>query len=210
MQGRGSDLFLCWSIRTDAGICWTRTERALLIREIIVVEGKEDTVAIQRAVQADTIETGGSAINHDIIKRIRLAQERRGVIVLTDPDHPGERIRHIISQHVPGCKHAFITVDQARYKGEVGVEHATPEVIREALRHVRTEFVDAESEITWEDLLSCGLVIHPKAAERRARMGQLLGIGHANGKTFLKRCRVFQITRDEFRDAYIRMEEDHE
>ena len=33
-----------------------------MIKEIIVVEGKDDTVAIKRAVEAETIETGGSAI----------------------------------------------------------------------------------------------------------------------------------------------------
>ncbi|MCT6903202.1 MAG: ribonuclease M5, partial [Lactobacillus sp.] len=33
------------------------------IKEIIVVEGKDDTTAIKRAVQADTIETNGSAIS---------------------------------------------------------------------------------------------------------------------------------------------------
>lgn len=178
-----------------------------MIREVIVVEGKEDTAAVQRAVEADTIETGGSAIDREVLERIKLAQERRGVIVLTDPDHPGERIRSIISEHVPGCKHAFIHVADARNKGEVGVEHASPDVIRRALAQLKTETVDAVSEISWEDLRSCGLVLHPQAAERRARMGALLGIGHANGKTFLKRCRVFQITRDEFWSAYKRMEE---
>jgi hypothetical protein len=34
-----------------------------VIKEVIVVEGKDDTVAIKRAVEADTIETGGSAID---------------------------------------------------------------------------------------------------------------------------------------------------
>ena len=33
-----------------------------MIKEMIVVEGKDDTAAIRRAVEADTIETGGSAI----------------------------------------------------------------------------------------------------------------------------------------------------
>ena len=36
-----------------------------MIKEVIVVEGRDDTVAIRRAVEADTIETGGSAINQD-------------------------------------------------------------------------------------------------------------------------------------------------
>lgn len=30
-----------------------------MIKELIVVEGKSDTVAVKRAVEADTIETGG-------------------------------------------------------------------------------------------------------------------------------------------------------
>lgn len=178
-----------------------------MIQEVIVVEGKEDTTAIQRAVQADTIETGGSAINREIIERIKLAQARRGVIVLTDPDHPGERIRKIITEHVPGCKHAFLPLAEAKRKGEVGVEHASPEAIRRAIDSVKTEVPEAEGEIIWEDLLSSGLVIHPRAAERRTMMGGILGIGHANGKTFLKRCRVFQITRQEFQEALARMEE---
>lgn len=29
-----------------------------MIKEVIVVEGRDDTVAIKRAVEADTIETG--------------------------------------------------------------------------------------------------------------------------------------------------------
>ncbi len=52
------------------------------IKEIIVVEGRDDTVAIRRAVDADTIETNGAAINEETIERIRLAQQQRGVIIL--------------------------------------------------------------------------------------------------------------------------------
>lgn len=49
-----------------------------MIKEVIVVEGRDDTVAIRRAVDADTIETGGSAINKMTLRKIALAQERRG------------------------------------------------------------------------------------------------------------------------------------
>ncbi len=62
------------------------------IKEIIVVEGKDDTVAIKRAVNADTIETNGSAVNEATIEQVRLAQKKRGVIIFTDPDFPGQKI----------------------------------------------------------------------------------------------------------------------
>ena len=42
----------------------------LRIEEVIVVEGKDDTRRIQEVVDADTIETIGSAINEDILEQI--------------------------------------------------------------------------------------------------------------------------------------------
>src|SRR5690606_4959245 len=178
-----------------------------MIKEIIVVEGKDDTAAVKRAVEAETIETGGSAINAEIIGRIRLAQQRRGVIVLTDPDHAGERLRRIITAEVPGCKHAFIDQTDATYKDDIGVENASPEVIRRALEQVKTDLSRTSSHIAWDDLLEAGLVAHPAAADRRMKMGRLLGIGYGNGKHFYKRCMMFQVTKDEFDAAWKQMEQ---
>lgn len=177
-----------------------------MIKEVIVVEGKDDTVAIKRAVEADTIETGGSAINQATLKRIALAHERRGVIVLTDPDHAGERIRKIIAAHVPGCKHAFLKEADATYKGDIGVENAAPEIIREALQNVRTDYQRTAQLIDWEDLMNAGLITHPDAARRRMAMGNLLGIGYCNGKQFYKRCGMFQVSREEFAQALEQIE----
>src|SRR5690554_4327267 len=99
----------------------------LKIEEVIVVEGKNDTNAIKRFVQCDTIETNGSAVSEQVISRVTLAKERRGVIIFTDPDYPGDKIRQTIDANVPGCKHAFLTKDEAidNIKKKVGVEHAS-------------------------------------------------------------------------------------
>jgi ribonuclease M5 len=172
-----------------------------VIKEIIVVEGKDDTAAIHKAVDAETIETGGSAIGAAVLKRIALAMERRGVIIFTDPDHAGERIRKIVAAKVPGCKHAFITQEQAEYKGDIGVENASPETIREALANLKTEYEGAVSELSMEDLMDAGLIHHPEAASRRMEVGKTLGIGYCNGKQFYKRCAMFQISREEFEAA---------
>ncbi|WP_272047547.1 ribonuclease M5 [Paenibacillus thiaminolyticus] len=178
-----------------------------MIREVIVVEGKDDTVAIQRAVDADTIETGGSAVSEMTIRRIALAQERRGVIIFTDPDHAGERIRKMIAERVPGCKHAFLARHEAIAKGDLGVENASPEAIRAALGQVRTEMPSAEAELVWADLVEAGLTIQIGAAERRNRLGEILGIGYCNAKQLLKRCRIFQISREEFEAALVKLDE---
>ncbi|WP_233567202.1 ribonuclease M5 [Cohnella endophytica] len=182
------------------------------IHEVIVVEGKDDTTAVQRAVDADTIETGGSAIGEEVLRRIELAQTRRGVIVFTDPDAPGERIRKIVTERVPDCKHAFLTKNEARGRRGIGVEHATNEAIRRALESVRApdggEGAGEPAEIEWSDLLDAGLIVHASSASRRERMGELLGIGYANGKQFYKRCLVFRITRVEFLAALEQLEQE--
>ncbi|WP_100332726.1 ribonuclease M5 [Bacillus xiapuensis] len=173
------------------------------IKEIIVVEGKDDTVAIKRAVEADTIETNGSAVNMATIEKIKLAQETRGVIIFTDPDFPGEKIRKFISEHVPDCKHAFLPKQQALHKRGrgVGVEHASDQAIRLALQHAQFMESEAVEQITKEDLVDAGLIGGHQAKERRQMLGEKLRIGYTNGKQLHKRLLMFRITKEQFAEA---------
>ncbi|WP_374717815.1 ribonuclease M5 [Neobacillus sp.] len=177
------------------------------IQEIIVVEGKDDTTAIKRAVDADTIETNGSAVNQSTIEKIRRAQETRGVIIFTDPDYPGEKIRKTIAENVPGCKHAFLTKAAAMAKGDkgIGVEHASPEAIREALGDAQVMMEQPVEKITQEDLIAAGLIAGKGAKERRIRLGELLKIGYTNGKQLHKRLMMFQISKQEFSEALVQV-----
>lgn len=173
------------------------------IKEIIVVEGKDDTTAIKRAVDADTIETNGSALNQETIEKIKRAQAIRGVIIFTDPDYPGEKIRKAISTQVPGCRHAFLAKEDAiskRGRG-LGVEHANPKLIKEALKEAQAMHETIVEEITQSDLMVAGLVGGEKAKERRTKMGKLLKIGYTNGKQLHKRLMMFQISKQEFAAA---------
>lgn len=173
------------------------------IREIIVVEGKDDTVAIKNAVDADTIETNGSAISEETIEKIRLAQATRGVIILTDPDYPGQKIRNEIIEKVPGCKHAFIERKHAKhkYKKGVGVEYVSPEEIRKALSCAHLMQQAPTELITIEDLVDANLLGSLNSKPRRERLGEILKIGYANGKQLHKRLIMFQITKEQFIEA---------
>ncbi|MCP3764492.1 ribonuclease M5 [Domibacillus sp. A3M-37] len=170
------------------------------IKEIIVVEGKDDTVKIKLAVNADTIETRGSAVDDSVIDQIRHAQATRGVIILTDPDYPGQRIRSLIADRVPGCRHAFLPKNEAieKHGRGVGVEHASIESIRKALRDAQYMDEEATEQITKEDLVAAGLIGGPASKTRREVIGQKLKIGYVNGKQLHKRLIMFQITREQF------------
>ncbi|MCP3029705.1 ribonuclease M5 [Halobacillus sp. A5] len=173
------------------------------IKEVIVVEGRDDTARIQQAVDADTIETQGSAIDREVLERIELAQQKRGVIIFTDPDYPGERIRHIVSEHVPGCKHAFLPKELARAKHDkgIGVEHASTEDIIEALRGVYELTEQDAGMIEKDELVTYGLIGGPRSRERREKLGLILRIGKTNGKQLLKRLNMFQISKEQLQEA---------
>ncbi|MGM0219710.1 ribonuclease M5 [Enterococcus sp. AZ126] len=174
----------------------------LRIEEIIVVEGKDDTRRIQEVVDADTIETIGSAINEDILEQIEHAQETRGVIIFTDPDFSGEKIRKTIMEAVPDAKHAFLSRQLAvpKKKGSsLGVEHASDEAILEALEKIVTPVneVDDYKEIPRQILIEYGLIAGAHAKERREKLGDELRIGYTNSKQLTKRLKMFRITEKE-------------
>lgn len=175
------------------------------IKEVIVVEGKDDTKQVQKAVDADTYETNGSAISQADLAKLKKLQAARGLIVFTDPDFNGERIRKIISQAIPGVKHAFIERQQGvptEAHGSLGVEHATPEVIKASLAHVYTETVASlPATFSQADLQQAGLTGNINSRKRRERLGQLLGIGYGNSKQLVHRLNMFQIDRTAFETA---------
>ncbi len=177
------------------------------IKEIIVVEGKDDTAAVKRAVDADTIETNGSALDEETIERIKRLADSRGVIIFTDPDYPGEKIRKQIAERVPHCKHAFLPQTKAKSKtGRIGVEYATADEIRKALEDAVTMGEAAEEVISMEALIEHHLVGHENAKRCRKRLGELLKIGYANGKQLHKRLMMFRITKEQFLEALQQMD----
>ena len=174
-----------------------------MIKEVIIVEGKMDVRAVRRAVEADCIITDGFRLRNAAIKNIRAAYEKRGIIVLTDPDTVGERIRARLTEMFPRARHAFIPVEDATNirDGDIGVEQASPDAIRAALETVRTPMEAPANTFSMSDLMMHGLTGTEDAAARRARLGRRLGLGFANAKTFLRRLNTYGITREEFDSA---------
>ncbi len=172
-----------------------------MIREVIVVEGKNDVAAVKRAVEAECLVTGGYSLSRLLLSQIEAAYGRCGIIILTDPDSAGERIRQKLTERFPAARHAFVPREAATAAGDVGVERASPDAIRAALAKARCQEWQPETVFTMEDLYSAGLAASPTAAARRAALGDVLGIGFANAKTFLRRLNNYGVTRAEFSAA---------
>jgi len=172
-----------------------------MIKEVLVVEGKMDVVAIDKAVEADCIITEGFNLKPQALDSIAKAYQKRGIIIMTDPDSAGERIRRFLTKRFPEAKHAFIPKEDATANNDIGIEQASPEAIRTALAKVRTMDWEPSNNFTGADLLKAGISGSPAASEKRAKLGAVLGIGYANAKTFLQRLNHYGITRQEFQQA---------
>lgn len=173
------------------------------IKETIVVEGKNDAAAVRRAVDADIIITSGFGLTGKTLALIKTAQERHGVIVLTDPDFMGEKIRSIIAQKIKGIRHAFIPLEEARDEADIGVENAKPDSIRKALAMARCEMEEAVIEFTSGDMAAYGLNGGGDAVRMRRKVGAILGIGYTNSKQMVNRLNRYGISRTELEGAVL-------
>lgn len=179
-----------------------------MIKEVIVVEGRDDITAVKQAVDAELIATSGFGINAKIIERIQEAQKRKGVIVLTDPDFAGEKIRSIISKRVKGIKHAYIAQEDGMKGTNIGVENASPEVIREALNRAKSSEEDRVEFYTAQDMFYFKLTGKSDSRKRRTMLGKIVGIGYGNATQMLSRLNNYGITKEEFTDAINKIEKE--
>ena len=167
-----------------------------------------DVLAVGRAVEADCIITDGFRLSPRTVASIGDAYKRRGIIILTDPDPAGERIRRFLSKKFPEAKHAFVPKEEATANDDIGVEQASPEAIRTALAKGRTLDWNPVDRFSAADLIEAGLSGGDGASERRARLGARLGVGFANAKTFLKRLNHYGVTREEFESGLQELDEE--
>lgn len=165
-----------------------------------------DTVAIRRALEADTIETGGFTLAPYTLRQIEAAYSKRGIIILTDPDGAGERIRRFLTERFPDAGQAFIPRLEAMAHDDIGVEQAQPEAILRALARVRHHEYKPQQEFTIMDLFQNGLSGGAEASRKRDALGAVLGIGYGNVKRFLARLNSYGVTREEFEQALAQLQ----
>ena len=163
------------------------------IKEIIVVEGKSDTALLKQLFEVDTIETHGLALDKKTLELIKEANKTRGVIVLTDPDFPGKKIRDQIQTVVPNCKHAFVSKKDATGKKKLGIAEANKEAVVLALENMVSFDVDNQS-ITWHEFIDLDIIGNK---QRRLLVYDLFNLGYGNVKTLFKRLNMVGISKED-------------
>lgn len=167
-----------------------------MIKEVIVVEGKNDTKRLKSFFECETIETNGLGLNKETIDYIKEINDKRGIILFLDPDTPGEKIRKRLNDEIPNLKNAFVLKEDARTLKKVGVEHASKEVLEEALNNLIT-YKDIEDSLTMNDLYDLGLMGKDNSSAKRLEIAKKYHLGKCNGKTLLKRLNLLGIKKED-------------
>ena len=163
------------------------------VKEVIVVEGRYDKNTLRQVVDAVVIETEGFGIFNDRQKQKLLCTmaEKRGLIVLTDPDGAGFVIRNFIKSCVQPelLKQAYVPDIRGKEKrkaapsreGKLGVEGMRAEILLEALRRAGASFGEAQRPengrmISKADLYRLGLSGKENSARKRAELIREMGL----------------------------------
>jgi len=158
--------------------------------QAIVVEGRYDRIRLSSVTDALVVATEGFAIYTDKEKQAFIKQLAAscGIIILTDSDAAGFRIRKFLTDIAGGgdVRHAYIPEIPGKERrkprpgsaGLIGVEGAPGDVLEQALLTAASpgENPRAGRLVTPADFYGDGLSGRPGSAERRRQLYALAGI----------------------------------
>ncbi len=180
----------------------------------IIVEGKYDKARLTTVIDALIITTDGFGIFNSKEKQtfIKKIADEKGIIILTDSDAAGFKIRNFLKNIVPESKivHAYIPdiygkekrKDAPSKEGKLGVEGVDNSVLEKALSDSglfkRTETNPDRRLITTADLFEAGLSGGENSAEKRRALLVSMGLpARLTGKNLLSLLNSF-MTYDDF------------
>ncbi|MCQ2459527.1 MAG: DUF4093 domain-containing protein [Ruminococcus sp.] len=160
------------------------------IDEAVIVEGKYDKIKLSSVVDAVIIVTNGFRIFKDKEKLglIRYYAEKTGIVILTDSDSAGRKIRGYIKGATSNgrVKNVYIPDVFGKEKrktkpsaeGKLGVEGIDVKTLEQAFAKAGITSSEREktSDITKATLFELGLSGRPNSSELREKLQASLGL----------------------------------
>ncbi len=172
------------------------------LKPVIIVEGKSDVQFLESFLDFHFVSVNGSAISRETIEYIKELGKTHQLIVLTDPDAPGMRIRKMLNEQIPNLYHAYLPKDKCMARGKVGVAESDKETVQESLKHlVPNSSCSSTSKLTIDCLYELHLIGHKDSQKLRDHISRKLHLGKTNGKSFLKRCHNLNLEKEDLERA---------
>ncbi len=176
-----------------------------LNKYLIVVEGKTDIDFLSSFIDSNFYSVNGSAVNNKDINFIKNSYDKGlSIIILTDPDYPGGKIRNYINSSNIPCYNAYVRKEFSIKHGKVGVAESTKNEVLDALNNLKCYENNTEinkENITINDLIKLDLVGKNNSNYLRNKVAEYLHIGHCNSKQFIKRTNMLNMKLDDIKEA---------
>ncbi|MDY0210302.1 MAG: ribonuclease M5 [Acholeplasma sp.] len=175
--------------------------------KIYVVEGRHDYNRLKEIdSELNILMTNGAAITEAFLEQLEQLSLNNEIILLLDADNAGERLRRIITNRLPSCKHIFINKENSTsYNGKkVGIEHVNREFLKASLDLVKEPL--NQSDLTFDFLLDLGLIGDKTSKIKRLKLCEYLSIGYVNGKNLLPRLTLFGYKQKDILEALNELE----
>ncbi len=170
------------------------------MKPVLIVEGISDVNRLRNYIDCDFVITNGSAINKTTLDYIKELSHNRRLIVFTDPDYPGEKIRNTITQYVPSVEHCYIKKELASNGKKLGVCECDEQELKRALKEIIEFKYEKDNDLLKiSDLIEFKLINYLDSAKRRNYVASKIPIGKTNGKTFLKRINLLGINKSKLK-----------
>ena len=165
---------------------------------LIVVEGKTDIDFLSKFITADFYSVNGSAVSEKDLDFIKEYKKKGDVIVLTDPDFPGTKIRNYLNENISGLENAYVRKEFSIKKHKVGVaESSKDEVLRALKNKIKFSENKTEQSVTIQDLYSLGLIGDNNSSSLRKIVSENFHLGFNNAKSLLKKLNMLNIKKEE-------------
>lgn len=155
--------------------------------QVFVVEGKNDIKVVKSVFpESICIKTNGLGINKVTIDQLKVLEKDNEIIVITDPDGAGTKIRNIVLSEIPSSSFLDLPKDKCIKKNKVGLENLTKEEFLKILntcKLLNKAFLKCNN-FSLSDLVELKLT-GPKSRENKNKLHTLLGIYHFNAKQLL-------------------------
>lgn len=189
------------------------------LSQAVLVEGKYDKIRLESVVEALILTTDGFQIFKDRERHALLRElaKRCGLIVLTDSDAAGFKLRGYIRNIVPEGEvvHVYIpdVFGKERRKrapsaeGKLGVEGMDTATLRGALRRagvLEDHSAPKSDPITRQNLYEDGLMGGPGSAERRRALYRALGLPQRLSTSAALEAMNHMLTREQYREMLAR------
>ena len=164
------------------------------VSEAIIVEGAYDKIRLSGFIDGVIFTTGGFSVfnNKKMQKSIRTLAEKIGIIILSDSDSAGLKIRSFVKQIAPDARilHAYVPEIEGKERrktkrsaqGLLGVEGMSEEVIISALKAAGATIDGSsaaprtERAVTKADMFALGLSGRENSAVLRQELSKKLGL----------------------------------